>query len=199
KINPEGSTLMYSTYLGGSGDDGGYGIAVDNADNAYVTGRTISSDFPTKNPLQAAYGGISDAFVAKINAGGSALVYSTYLGGTAADFGNGIALDGAGNAYVTGLTESTNFPSTPGAFQTTCGGGDQACRYGDAFVTKINAAGSAFVYSTFLGGNSEDEGRGIALDSAGNAYVTGDTSSGNFPLRGDLQKGNRRRDPFVSK
>ncbi len=140
KINPAGSTLMYSTYLGGSGDDGGYGIAVDNADNAYVTGRTISADFPTKNPLQADYGGISDAFVAKINAAGSALVYSTYLGGTAADFGNGIALDGAGNAYVTGLTESTNFPSTPGAFQTTCGAGlsiwgrfrdqDQCCGLG---------------------------------------------------------------------
>jgi hypothetical protein len=199
KVNPAGSALVYSTYVGGGGDDAGYGIAVDSADNAYVTGETYSTDFPTMHPLQPANAGGFDAFVAKINVAGSALVYSTYLGGNAADFGYGIAVDPGGNAYVTGSTESTNFPSTPGALQTICGGGDQACRYGDAFVTKINAAGSALVYSTFLGGNSEDEGRGIALDGAGSAYVTGDTTSGNFPIRGDLQKGNSRRDAFVSK
>jgi hypothetical protein len=172
KINPSGSALVYSTYLGGSGDDWGQGIAVDTSGNAYVTGITTSTDFPTMNPLQAANGGGYDAFVSKINPAGSALVYSTYLGGSGYDSGQGIAVDTSGNAYVTGITVSTNFPVTPGAFQTACGGN---C----AFVTKFNPSGSALVYSTYLGGSV---GYGIAVDTSGNAYVTGYAFSTNFPV-----------------
>jgi hypothetical protein len=171
--------LVYSTYLGGSGGDQGNSIAVDSAGNAYVAGITGSSDFPTMNPLQPAYGGNVDAFVTKINTEGSALVYSTYLGGGGYDQGAGVAIDGAGNAYITGTTNSTNFPVTPGAFQTTCGN-PSSCE--SAFVTKINTSGSTLVYSTYLGGNLRDSGSGIAVDSLGDAYVTGGTNSTNFPV-----------------
>ncbi len=121
----QATALVYSTYLGGSGDDDGNGIAVDGSGNAYVTGLTKSStNFPTQNPIQGANGRRSaDAFVTKINAAGNALVYSTYLGGSGDDYGNGIAVDGSGNAYVTGYTESTNFP-TQNPIQGTYGGGD---------------------------------------------------------------------------
>ena len=124
KLNPTGTALVYSTYLGGTGNDYGYGIAVDTAGNAYVTGYTASTDFPTTpGAFQTTYGGGNDdAFVTKLNPTGTALVYSTYLGGTDSDIGNGIAVDTAGNAYVTGYTASTDFPTTPGAFQTTFGG-----------------------------------------------------------------------------
>jgi len=175
KINPAGSALVYSTYLGGSGQEIGYGIAVDSVGNAYVTGYTTSSDFPAMNPLQPANGGSGDAFVAKINPAGSALVYSTYLGGSQVEQGHGIAVDSAGNAYVTGYTSSTDFP-TMNPLQPSYGGD-----YYDAFVAKINPVGSAFVYSTYLGGSQQDNGSGIAVDSAGNAYVTGGTNSTNFP------------------
>ncbi len=126
KLNPTGTALVYSTYLGGTGDDVGYGIAVDTAGNAYVTGNTGSTDFPTTaGAFQTTYGGGEfDAFVTKLNPTGTALVYSTYLGGTGDDYGYGIAVDTAGNAYVTGVTDSTDFPTTAGAFQTTYGGGD---------------------------------------------------------------------------
>ncbi len=174
--------LIYSTYLGGSGEDSGYGIAVDSTGNAYVTGSTESTDFPTMNPLQPANGGGYDAFVSKINPAGSALVYSTYLGGsgTDSDSGNSVAVDSAGDAFVTGDTNSTDFPVTPGAFQTTCNGcgGDSST----AFVTKFNPSGSALIYSTYLGGSEYDVGSGIAVDSAGDAYVTGNTFSTDFPV-----------------
>ena len=134
--------------------------------NAYVTGYTESTNFPTMNPLQPAYGGDEDAFVTKLNASGSALVYSTYLGGSGADGGSGIAVDSSGNAYVIGATYSTNFP-TMNPLQPAYGGDE------DAFVTKLNASGSALVYSTYLGGSGPDVRRGIAVDSSGNAYVTG--------------------------
>jgi hypothetical protein len=179
KINAAGSALVYSTYLGGSAADFGRGIAVDSAGNAYVSGFTSSTDFPTKNPLQASYGGgADDAFVAKLNSTGSALIYSTYLGGDADDMGTAIAVDSAGNAYVTGLAPSSNFPTTPGAFQTSCG---NTCYYGNAFVSKLNPTGSALVYSTYLGGSGYEIGNSIALDSAGNAYITGYNQYGDLP------------------
>jgi len=168
--------LFYSTYLGGSIRDGGQGIAVDGAGNAYLTGLTNSSNFPTATgAFQSTPGGGFDAFVTKLNAVGSALVYSTYLGGSGDDLGLGIAVDAAGNASLTGYTTSTNFPTTPGAFQPTSGGS------ADAFVTKLNSSGSALIYSTYLGGSSDDRGFGLAVDSAGNAYVTGYSTSADFP------------------
>ena len=176
KLNATGTALVYSTYLGGSGSDDGLGIAVDAAGNAYATGQTASTNFPTTTgAYQTTFGGVEDAFVAKLNATGTALVYSTYLGGTGFDIGIGIAVDTAGSAYVTGVTESTDFPTTPGAFQTIYGGGE------DAFVTKLNPTGTALVYSTYLGGSGLDGGNGIAVDAAGNAYVTGATGSPDFP------------------
>jgi hypothetical protein len=194
EINAGGSALIYSTYLGGSADDVGSGIAVDSSGNAYVTGFTSSTNFPTMNPLQPANGGNYDAFVTEINPGGSALVYSTYLGGSSYDFGSAIAVDSAGDAYVTGYTYSTNFP-TMNPLQPQNGGGTV-----DAFVTKINAGGSALVYSTYLGGSGEDQGSGVAVDSSGNAYVTGNTDSNNFPTMNPLQKANGGdTDAFVAK
>src|ERR1700682_728726 len=200
KLNPTGTApLVYSTYLGGSNFDLGYGIAVDNLGNAYVTGYTCSSNFPT-TPLafQTALQSFCDAFVTKLNPAGSAPLYSTYLGGNSADFGQGIAVDSTGSAYVTGYTYSSNFPTTPGAFQTTFAGGYHA------FVTKLNPTGTApLVYSTYLGGNSTDVGQGIAVDSAGNAYVTGVTCSTNFPTTpGAFQTANASggcTDAFVTK
>ncbi|HEV8132423.1 MAG TPA: SBBP repeat-containing protein [Acidobacteriota bacterium] len=178
KLNPTGSGLIYSTYLGGSDGDEGFAIAVDTAGNAYVTGTTLSTNFPvTLGAVQPTFGGGTfDAFVTKLNATGSGLVYSTYLGGSNGDHGRGIAVDTTGNAYVTGFTFSGNFPITLGAFQTTQGGSY------DAFVTKLNPAGSGLVYSTFLGGSGGDQGLGIAVDTVGNAYVTGATFSANFPI-----------------
>jgi hypothetical protein len=176
KLNAAATALVYSTYLGGSGYDQGFGIAVDAAGNAYVTGSGFSTDFPiTPGAFQRTLGGSFDAFVTKLNATGTALVYSTYLGGSGTDFGFGIAVDGAGNAYVTGATTSTDFPTTSGAFQRTLGGS-----WG-AFVAKVNDMGTALVYSTYLGGSNYEEAHGIAVDAAGNAYVTGLTQSRNFP------------------
>src|SRR5205814_8754446 len=160
---------------------------------AYVAGETVSSNFPTTaGAFQTTFGGgvfgAGDAFVTKLNPTGSALVYSTYLGGSSSDAGSGIAVDAAGNAYVTGGTGSTDFPTTIGAFQTTKGGG-----FRDAFVTKLNPTGSALVYSTYLGGSGDDYGYGIALDALGNAYVTGGTGSTDFPTTpGAIQE--RKRD-----
>src|SRR5262249_7782756 len=141
-------TLAYSTYLGGGGIDSGSGIAVDSLGNAYVAGTTGSPDFRTRNPYQPALNGVGDAFVTKLGADGS-LLYSTYLGGTSADLGQAIAVDGAGNACLTGQTYSADFPTTPGAFQRTMpvnGAGVVA------FVTKLDATGSALLFSTYLGG-----------------------------------------------
>src|SRR5439155_726812 len=179
KLNPAGSALVYSTYLGGSGPDDGKGIAVDAAGNAYVTGSTASSNFPTTiGAFQTIKGGSGNAFVTKLNPTGSALVYSTYLGGSGAigDYGAGIAVDAAGNAYVTGITSSSDFPTTAGAFQTTFGGGLY-----DIFVTKLEPTGSALVYSTYLGWSALDKGYGMAVDTSGNAYVAGLTYSTDFP------------------
>ena len=188
KLNSDGSSLVYSTYLGGSSMDEGQGIAVDSSGNAYVTGGTISTDFPTVNAFQATCESCSpsspSAFVAKLNAAGSALVYSTYLGGNGGAGGLAIAVDSSGNAYVTGAA-SDGFPIA-NAFQDACNAGF-SCVYGggSAFVTELNAAGSALVYSTYLGG-SLAYGNGIATDSNGNVYLTGQTR-GNFPVVNALQ------------
>lgn len=162
----------YSTYLGGSSNDQGWGIAVDGSGNAYVTGRTFSSNFPTVNASQSSNAGGWDGFVMKLSGTGTRN-YSTYLGGSSGDYGWGIAVDGSGNAYVTGYTTSTNFP-TINASQSSFGGTE------DAFVTKLSSTG-ARSYSTYLGGSSFEEAWGIAVDSGGNAYVTGYTYSTNFP------------------
>ena len=245
KINAAGTAIIYSTYVGGSRGDSGRGIDFDNAGNAYVTGTTGGSisfnDFPTVNAFDNTYGGTDDAIVFKLNPAGNALLYSTYLGGSNSDIGheikvnrstgeafvagnslsqagfpttsgafnttcsncvsgsfvtkfnaqgsalvystyigpgpaNDLAIDAGGNAYITGSTTSTVFPITPGAVQPTCTG----CNLGrsDAFVTKLNPTGSALIYSTYLGGSVDEVGQGIAVDTAGNAYVTGRTESG---------------------
>ena len=168
--------LHYSTYLGGSLGDNGEGIAVDSAGNAYVTGTTYSTNFPTANPGQPSLSGSPCVFVTKLNAAGSALIYSTYLGGSGGNLGHGIKVDGEGNAYVVGSTSSTNFPVTAGAFDRTANG-----NY-DAFVAKLAPDGATLVYSTLLGGTGTDSGYAIALDDDGNAYITGSTSSDVIPL-----------------
>lgn len=197
-LNPAGTAYAYSTYLGGSGNDIGFGIARDGAGSVYVTGDTASTNFPLVSPIQGTFGGgLRDAFVSKINATGSAVIYSTYLGGSASDFGRSIAVDSIGSANVTGETASTDFPIvTPiqGAF----GGG-----LDDAFATKINPGGSAYVYSTYLGGLGDDMGLGITVDSAGEAYLTGGTSSTDFPvmnpIQGTLAGGGGFADAFITR
>ncbi len=193
KLNAAGNALVYSTYLGGGHVDRGSGIAVDSAGNAYVTGGTVSSNFPTVNPAQGTMHGSGDAFVAKLNAAGSALIYSTYLGGGGEDAGSGIAVDAAGNAYVTGTTRSFDFP-TVNPIQST-----NSSNFGTAFVAKLNAAGSAFVYATYLGGHDETLGFGIAVDAAGNAYVTGLTLASDFPTVHPIQTDRVDSDAFVTK
>ena len=199
KMNPTGTALAYSTFIGGTGSDAANSIAIDASGNAYITGGTISTDFPTKNPIQAAFAGggttcpaqhasiCGDAFVTELDPTGSALSFSSYLGGSGEDSGVGLVLDPAGNIYVSGGTDSSNFPTTTGAFQTTFGGGSTGCTNageacGDAFLTKINAAKTAYVYSTYLGGTGDDvAGLGLAIDAAGNIHMAGVTASPNFP------------------
>ena len=199
KLDPSGSTLAYSTLLGGDGLDIAWAVAVDASSNAVVTGYTCSSNFPTTaGSLQTTHatGSCYDAFVAKINATGSALVYSTYLGGSDMDLAFGVAVDAGSNAYVVGYTCSNDFPTTPGALQTTNAGG--GCR--DVFVTKLNAAGSALAYSTYIGGNNEDGGFAIAVDPSLNAYITGYTCSADFPIWNAFQDTKHAYcDAFVTK
>jgi hypothetical protein len=198
KLDSSGSALVYATYLGGSGGDQAFSIAVDASGNAYVTGRGSAAYPTTPGAYQTTFaGGDTDAFVTKLNPTGSGLAYSTFIGGPGVDVGAGIQVDGVGDAYITGNAGAAGFPTTGGAFQTVFGGGPN----GDAFVAKINAAGSALLYSTFLGGNSEDSGSAIALDALNNAYVTGFTSSGNYPTTpGALQTiPQGGHDAFVSK
>jgi hypothetical protein len=193
KLSAAGNALVYSTYLGGSNTDEGYGIAVDSSGCAYVTGYTDSDDFPTQNPYQDTFQGDRDAFVAKLSAAGNSLVYSTYLGGSDYDYGYSIAVDSSGCAYVTGTTHSDDFP-TQNPYQDTLQG-DR-----NAFVTKLSAAGDSLAYSTYLGGSNQEYGYGIAVDSSGCAYVTGDTSSDDFPTNNPFQQ-NRAGgwDVFVTK
>ena len=195
KLSPTGNTLSYSTYLGGSYHDWGSSIAVDSSGSAYITGDTNSTDFPTTNAYQGTYGEDWDAFVTKLSPTGNTLSYSTYLGGNAHDRGMIIAVDTSGAAYVTGLTASTNFPTT-NAYQGTYGGGDY-----DAFVTKLSPTGNTLSYSTYLGGSGWDDGYSIAVDTSGAAYVTGLTASTDFPTNNAYQGtyGGGDYDAFVTK
>ncbi len=186
--------LVYSSYLGGNGADGGNAIAVDDSGNAYITGDTASSIFPTVSPIDPTLGGTRDAFVVKINAAGSALVYSTYLGGSNTETGIDIDVDSSQNAYVIGRTASNDFPPV-NAFDSTYSGGTDE----DAFVTRINAAGSALVYSTYLSGNFGARGCGIAANnSQGFAYVTGTTSTG-FPVTAGAFESTNFNSGFMTK
>jgi hypothetical protein len=179
KVDASGSALGYSTFLGGTSGEAATAIAVDSAGATYVAGDTLSYDFPTTpGAFDTSYNGGDDAFVTKLDASGSALVYSTFLGGTNVDNADAIAVDSAGAAFAAGWTKSSDFPTTPGAFDTSYSGGVYG---GDAFVTKLDASGSALVYSTFLGGKNDDYAYAIAVDSAGAAYVAGYTSSSDFP------------------
>ena len=178
--------LSFSTFLGGSGNEHAGGVAVDRFGNVYVAGGTYSTNFPVVAPIQGVNGGSQDAFVTKINAAGNSILYSTYLGGNGAgtsEQANAVAADGSGNAYATGVTNSSNFPVTSGAYQTVYNGMQ------DAFITKINATGNTLLYSTYLGGTSFDWATGIGLDNGGNAYVAGYTSSGDFATVNGVQAG----------
>jgi hypothetical protein len=201
KISSTGSAILYSSYLGGSTEDVGYGIAVDGNSNAYVTGLAYSTDFPiSASAIQLANGGAGDAFVSKVNTnatGAASLVYSTFMGGSGLDQGNAIAVDGSGNAFVAGLTNSTTlgFTLPAGGFQPANAG------QGDAFITKLNATGVPS-YFTFLGGTHADSATGIAVDTLGNAYVTGTTVSTDFPTAGAVFQpayGGGNADSFVAK
>jgi hypothetical protein len=200
KIDATGTTILYSSYLGGDIEDVGYGIALDSSANAYITGLTYSTDFPTTlGALQSTSGGAGDAFVAKVDtnltAPSSSLVYSTYLGGSGLDQGNGIAVDSSGNAYVAGVTNSSSFGFAPTGFQKANAG------EGDAFVAKLSTTG-LLSYFTYLGGTHADSATGIALDSTNNAYVTGTTASTDFPTAGAAFQptyGGGNTDSFVAK
>lgn len=182
EFDPTGASLLYSTYLGGSGADEALAIALDGSGNPYVAGYTFSSNFPTQSALQSSLSGASDAFVAEINPSTSSLVFSTYLGGSASESAQSIAIDSAGSIYVTGSTSSSSYPVTSGASQAAYGGGT------DAFVTKLAPGGAQMVYSTFLGGSGLDQGNSIALDSSGDAFITGFTQSSDLPLTSALQR-----------
>ena len=195
KLTP-GGAILFSTFLGGSNDEHAGGIALDPSNNIYVAGGTSSANFPLASPFQPANGGSQDAFVTKLSTSPQ-IIYSTYLGGNGGQAGapeqaNAIAVDAAGAAYVAGVTSSTNFPVTSGAFQTSFVGVQ------DAFATKISPTGT-LVYSTYLGGSSFDWASGITIDAGGNAYVTGYTSSPGFPAVGGVQPAfNGFYDAFVS-
>ncbi|MCC9075203.1 SBBP repeat-containing protein [Litorilinea aerophila] len=177
KLSPTGNTLLYTSFLGGAGNEWGNDIIVDQNGNAYVTGTTDSYDFPvTLEAYDVSFNGNRDIFVAKLNPTGNNLLYATFLGGSNLDGGTGIDVDGNGNAYITGTTESSDFPTTPGAHDMGFNG------YVDVFIAKLGSLGSNLAYATFLGGSSWDDGARIAVDTDGNAYITGTTSSFDFPV-----------------
>jgi len=195
KLDPTGTTLLYSTFLGGSGDDVGNAIAVDSAGNAYVAGNTTSNNFPVVGAFQSTTRGGNEAFVAKLDPSGSSLVYSTYLGSNGNDFAFGIALDGTGHAYVTG---STDVPSFPNNNAVACSGLKRTGA--DAFVVKLDATGATVSYCTFIGGAGTDTGNAIAADFAGNVWVAGATTSADLPVLNAIQPSlGGRTDGFVGK
>ncbi|HEV2068691.1 MAG TPA: SBBP repeat-containing protein, partial [Acidimicrobiales bacterium] len=207
KVSVDGSTLVYSTFIGGTGFDSGSGIAVDPTGEAYITGITGSPDFPTTpgaydttftgtgGPRPPFMGGDFDAYVTKLAADGSRLEYSTFLGGGGLDAGFGIAVDPSGNAYVVGATRSPDFPTTAGAYDTTINAPP------DAFLTSLTADGTALRYSTFLGGSGFDDALGVALTPRGDAYVTGGTESPDFPTTAGASDTtfNGDRDAYVTR
>jgi hypothetical protein len=192
------SSLIYSTYLGGSDEERSQGIAVDDNNCTYITGYTRSSDFPTLNPYQGKRGGTLDAFLTKLDTGkngGKSLIYSTYLGGSSYDVGSGIAVDGSGCAYITGITSSPDFP-TMDEYQPDING------YYDAFITKLDTTKNgtfSLIYSTYLGGSREDHGNGIAVDGSGCTYVIGETLSTDFPTLDQYQVVQQQWDVFITK
>lgn len=196
RLDASGSALVYSTYLGGPADDLGQAVVVDSSGSAYVTGQTQSSGFPLVSPLQGAFGGVRDAFVTKFSASGHALIYSTLLGGSQDDFGQGIGVDAVGNAYVGGYTFSPNFP-TANALQP-AGAADFRA---DAFVSKLSPSGTALVYSTYLGGSRNEQAYGLAVEPGGAVTIAGYTHSTDFPTAAALQPTYRDggSDAFVSK
>jgi hypothetical protein len=182
KLNPAGSALVYSTYIGGGQ---GLSIDVDELGNAYVTGKTSSGQFPTTDGAFDIRRSGREAFVTKVNAAGSDLVYSTFLGGKGDDEARGIAVDSEGNAHIAGSTWSRDFPTTPDAFDRSCNGGKDQSSNGDAFFTILNPTGSALVYSTYIGGTAGDQAHFIAVDTANSAYITGHTVADDFPANED--------------
>lgn len=184
KLNPAGDMLVFSTFLGGNGGDTANGIAIDTAGNSYVVGDTTSMNFPA-NAYQTSYHGSQDAFVSKLSSDGGRLLFSTYLGGSSTDHGGAIAVDSTGTVYVTGSTWSSDFP-VANSFQRSIGGPS------NAFIARLSSNGNTLLFSTYLGGSGAsvaypETGQGIALDSAGDAYVVGVTSSANFPLFNAIQ------------
>jgi uncharacterized repeat protein (TIGR01451 family) len=173
--------LVYSTYLGGTGDDPGSSIAIDSSNNIYVAGTTNSTNFPTQAAAFPNKAGLGDIFVTKIAANGGSIIYSTYIGGSGQDRGDGIAVDSNGSAYVVGRVDSssTNFPTTPGVIGPTYRGGDF-----DGVAFKLNPQGNGLAYSTFIGAEDNDSTEGVAVDSSGSAYLTGGTKSQGFPVTG---------------
>lgn len=184
KLDPSGSTLSYSSYHGGSSEDIAIALAVDSSGSAYLTGFSYSTDFPMSSPMDSTFGGVYDAFATKVAASGASLVYSTYLGGASDDNGIGIDVDSSGNAYMTGYTFSTDFPTVSAIQPTRSPAGN------DFFVSKLNSAGSALVYSTYLGGTGHDNGYAIDVDDSGNAYVAGMAQSPDFPTASPIQASN---------
>jgi hypothetical protein len=196
KLEPDGSGLVFATFIGGGCNDAVTGIAVDAREHVFVTGSTVSRDFPTTaKAFERGQQGDEDAFVAELGTNGDKLVDSTLLGGKSFDRAQGIAVDGAGRASITGWTTSVDFPTTLGAFDTRHRGVE------DAFVARFDAGVSKLVYSTYLGGAGNDRGRGIAVDAAGNAYVTGATASADFPTtrRAGTAQHVGDQDAFVTK
>lgn len=185
KLDPTGTQILFSTFLGGTATDSAWGIAVDNTGSAYLSGRTNSTDFPTRNPIQALCNQCDidsgDAFVAKLGPTGSTLVYSSFIGGTDNEQVSRIVIDGSGSAYVVGATRSVDFPTTPGAWRTTPSGGSEV------FAFKVNPTGSALMFSTYLGGSENDSAWGLAIDPARNLYIAGDTHSSGLATAGAAQ------------
>ncbi len=187
KMKADGSALVYSTYLGGTGDDFARGITVDAEGHVYITGYTGSNQWPVVEPIQRTRNGGRDVYLTKLRPDGSGFVYSTFFGGANNDEGFSVALDPAGNAYVTGLTQSLNFPAV-GSFHTANGGActRPACT-NDVFALKVSPDGRSLIYSTYLGGTAAEQPRGIRADALGNAYIAGQTASVNFPVVAPFQ------------